>query len=41
MIGRALGDRARATAQLTAALALDPSFDALQVERAREALAGL
>jgi tetratricopeptide (TPR) repeat protein len=41
MIARALGDRARATSQLTAALALDPSFDALQAERAREALAGL
>ena len=41
MIGLALGDTTRAKAQLAAALALDPSFDALQAERARQALAGL
>lgn len=41
MIGLAMGDTARARTQLTAALDLDPSFDALQAERAREALAGL
>jgi tetratricopeptide (TPR) repeat protein len=41
MIGLALGDRARARSELAAALALDPSFDALQAEKAREALAGL
>lgn len=41
MIGLALGDTPRARTQLTAALALDPSFDALQATRAREALAGL
>jgi hypothetical protein len=41
MIGLALGDNDRARAQLTAALGLDPSFDALQAERARQALAGL
>jgi tetratricopeptide (TPR) repeat protein len=41
MIGLALGDNGRAKAQLRAALALDPSFDALQAERARQALAGL
>ena len=40
MIGLALGDDARAKAQLRAALDLDPSFDALQAERARAA-AGL
>jgi tetratricopeptide (TPR) repeat protein len=41
MIALALGDNVRARAQLTAALGLDPSFDALQAERARQALAGL
>jgi tetratricopeptide (TPR) repeat protein len=41
MIALALGDHVRAKAQLTAALALDPSFDALQAERAKQALAGL
>jgi tetratricopeptide (TPR) repeat protein len=41
MIGLALGDTARAKSQLSAALVLDPSFDALQAQRAREALAGL
>jgi tetratricopeptide (TPR) repeat protein len=41
MIGLALGDTARARTQLQAALDLDPSFDALQAERARAALSGL
>jgi tetratricopeptide (TPR) repeat protein len=41
MIALALGDHVRAKAQLTAAIALDPSFDALQAERAKQALAGL
>jgi tetratricopeptide (TPR) repeat protein len=41
MIALALGDTARAKTQLEAALHLDPSFDALQAERAREALSGL
>ncbi len=41
MIGLALGDTTRARTQLEAALALDPSFDALQAERARAALGGL
>jgi tetratricopeptide (TPR) repeat protein len=41
MIALALGDHVRAKAQLTAALGLDPSFDALQAERAKQALAGL
>jgi tetratricopeptide (TPR) repeat protein len=41
MIGLALGDPARARTQLQAALTLDPSFDALQAERARAALSGL
>ncbi|MEA2545787.1 MAG: hypothetical protein QOI09_1060 [Chloroflexota bacterium] len=41
MIALAMGDTARAKAQLGAALAVDPSFDALQAKRARDALAGL
>ena len=41
MIGLALGDTERARVQLRAALDLDPSFDALQAQRARDALAGL
>lgn len=41
MIGLALGDTTRARSQLRAALELDPSFDALQVVRARAALAKL
>ena len=41
MIAAALGDTGRARTQLAAALELDPSFDALQAERARSTLAGL
>jgi tetratricopeptide (TPR) repeat protein len=41
MIALTLGDGPRAKAQLAAALALDPSFDALQAARAKDALAGL
>lgn len=41
MIGLALGDTARAKTQLTAALALDPSFDLLQAQRARQVLSGI
>ena len=41
MIAAALGDLPRARTQLKAALELDPSFDALQVERAKETLAAL
>jgi tetratricopeptide (TPR) repeat protein len=41
MIRLALGDVARAREHIEAALALDPSFDALQAARAREALARL
>ncbi|HEX3427527.1 MAG TPA: tetratricopeptide repeat protein [Candidatus Limnocylindrales bacterium] len=41
MIALAIGDNAQAKAQLSAALALDPSFDALQAKRAADALAGL
>ena len=41
MIAAALGDTSRARTQLTAALALDPTFDPLQAQRARETLAGL
>jgi Flp pilus assembly protein TadD len=41
MIAAALGDTNRARTNLQAALTLDPSFDPLQVQRARETLAGL
>ena len=41
MIAAAVGDRGRAIDALRASLALDPSFDALQAERARRTLAGL
>jgi hypothetical protein len=41
MIALAIGDNAQAKAQLSAALTLDPSFDALQAKRAADALAGL
>ena len=41
MIALARGDRDGARTQLKAALDLDASFDPLQVERARQALAGL
>jgi tetratricopeptide (TPR) repeat protein len=41
MIAAALGDTSRARTNLQAALSLDRSFDPLQVQRAREALAGL
>ena len=41
MIANALGDRPRATDFLTRALALNPGFDPLQAERARETLAEL
>jgi tetratricopeptide (TPR) repeat protein len=41
MIAAARGDRARARSELQAALHLDPSFDPLQVERARMILAQL
>ena len=41
MIAAALGDTARARANLQTALALDPSFDPLQAQRARQTLAGL
>jgi Tfp pilus assembly protein PilF len=41
MIALALGQNDRARTFLTDSLALDPSFDPLQVSRARTALAGL
>jgi tetratricopeptide (TPR) repeat protein len=41
MIAAANGDRVLARSRLEASLALDPSFDPLQVERARDTLAGL
>jgi len=41
MIAAAVGDRGRAIDALRASLALDPSFDAFQAERARQTLAGL
>lgn len=41
MIAAALGETDRARHELTAALDLDPSFDALQARRARQTLAGL
>ena len=41
MIAAALDDGQRARGLLTSALALDPTFDPLQVRRARETLAGL
>jgi len=41
MIAAALGDTNRARANLEAALALDPTFDPLQAQRARDTLAGL
>jgi len=41
MIAAALGDTNRARTNLQAALALDPSFDPLQAQRARDTLAGL
>ena len=41
MIAAAVGDRGRAIDALRASLALDPSFDAFQAERARRTLAGL
>jgi len=41
MIAVALGDSERARRQLTAALDLDPSFDPLQADRARQAIATL
>lgn len=40
MIAYALGDRARGAEQLKQALALNPSFDVLQADAARRALAG-
>ena len=41
MIAAAVGDTGRAKGDLQKALALDPSFDPLQAERARATLAGL
>jgi hypothetical protein len=41
MIAAAVGDRGRAIDDLRASLALDPSFDAFQADRARRTLAGL
>jgi tetratricopeptide (TPR) repeat protein len=41
MIAAALGDTSRARTSLQAALGLDPSFDPLQAQRARETLAGM
>ena len=41
MIAAALGDTGRARTSLQAALSLDPSFDPLQAQRARDTLAGL
>ena len=41
MIAAALDDGQRARRLLTSALALDATFDPLQVRRARETLAGL
>ena len=41
MIAAALGDTGRARTDLQSALTLDPTFDPLQAQRARQTLAGL
>jgi len=41
MIAAALGDKTRAASQLDLALQFNPNFDLIQVNAARETLAGL